>query len=70
MKWTTVRNENKEIVKRVLNERIEIVKEDCGSLKCDGSVNVLYVDGKNIVDTNPGSGYTLKDLRELGERYL
>ena len=70
MKWKIIRNQQKEIIKYELTENIYIERDYLKSFTCDTWANSLVVNGVIMLDTSIGSGYTLKDLKKMGEYYL
>ena len=60
MRWTVVRNENGEIIERRLERTSFVIRR---KLTC----NVLLDGDKEIGDTLPGSGETIKSLKKTAE---
>ncbi len=69
-KWKIIRNEDNEIIKYSLTENIYIERDYSKDFKSNRFYNHLIVDNKLIAMTGSGTGFTLKSLKELGERYL
>lgn len=70
MKWKIIRNDEKEIIRYELTENIYIEREYGSNFTSTVYYNSLMVNGKFINQTGNGSGYTLKDLKKIGESYL
>ena len=60
MRWTVVRNENGEIIERRLERTSFVIRR---KLTC----NVLFDGDKELGDTLPGSGETIKSLKKKAE---
>lgn len=69
-KWKVIRNEDNEIIKYLLTENIYIERNYSKDFKSNRYYNHLIVNNKLIAMTGSGSGFTTKDLKDLGERYL
>lgn len=69
-KWKIIRNEDNEIIKYSLTENIYIERDYSKDFKSNRFYNHLIVDNNLIAMTGSGTGFTLKSLKELGERYL
>lgn len=69
-KWKVIRNEDNEIVKYSLTENIYIERDYSKDFKSNRYYNHLMIDNKLIAMMGPGTGFTIKSLKELGEKYL
>lgn len=69
-KWKIIRNDDNEIIKYSLTENIYIQRDYARSFTSNKYYNQLIVNNKLIAMTGPGTGFTLKSLKDLGERYL
>lgn len=70
MTWKVIRNEEKEIIRRELTPNIYIDRRCCGSFRADYWDNVLVIDGEDRLYANTYTGYTVKDLKEMGEKHM
>lgn len=69
MTWKIIRNNQNEITKYQLTNDIYIEREYAKSFTNSSYFLTLIVDGNSVKSTGNGSGYTLKDLKDLGEKY-
>jgi len=68
MKWIIKRDENNQIYERVLEGTDVVIKREwSSSLGAYESWNNLFKGDRFVLSTAPGSGYTLKDLKAMGE---
>lgn len=69
MKWKIIRNEDNEIIRYELTENIYIDRDLDNRLFGTYYTNSLVVNGETKRTATKCSGYTLKDLKKLGEKY-
>ena len=68
--WKIIRDTYNDIIRYQLTDNIYINRELDNRLDKNTYTCVLIVNGEIIKYTGAGSGYRIKDLKELAEKYV